>query len=472
MNITFVAAECAPFAKTGGLADVMGALPKALAGMGHKTSVILPYYRAVANQYGDEVTDVAETTVPVSWRTQYLGIKKISRDGVDYYFTDNLFYFNRDGFYGHNDDAERFAFFSRAVLETLAYMDEFPDILHCNDWQTGLVPLYLKRFYNRNQKYQNLKTVYTIHNLEYQGVFTPAICEDVLGLPWREFVDGTIRFNDCINYMKTGIVCSDFVTTVSPTYAYEITTPAGGFGLNEVLKSRGDRLQGILNGIDTGHFNPFRDALLYKKYPLSSIEKIAAGKKANRLALSRDLGLNESAAPLIVMVSRLVDAKGFGLVVKSMDWLLGQNVQVVVLGTGNQDYENAFRYYADTHPGQMAVRIGFDAVLAERLYAAADLFLMPSLHEPCGLAQMIAMRYGTLPLVRATGGLKDSVRDEYNGFVFWDADDERLRDTLYRAIQTFENKDRWNEMVMNAAHTDFSWKTSAGTYLEIYKSIL
>lgn len=476
MKILFAAAEAVPFAKSGGLGDVIGALPAALAKTGAEVNVVMPYYQDIPQKLKDTMTMVGKCYVPLSWRRQYCGIFTCEKEGVHYYFLDNLYYFGRRGLYGYYDDAERFAFFSRALLEVLPDIGGVPDIIHCNDWHTGLVPLYLNRFYRqKGEAYQRIRVVYTIHNLQYQGSYSPEITEDVLGLSWGDYENGALRFGDSVNYVKTGIQTASWVTTVSPSYAGEIQTPAFGFGLDSILRDCSVKLSGIINGIDTDANNPATDSHLFAPY---SVED-RSGKAVNKSMLQKMLGLPERPdTPIIAIVSRLVDHKGMNLVSMVLREILNEDIQLVVLGTGEWQFEEMFRRAAFDYPDKVSANITFDSDLAQKIYAGADLFLMPSLSEPCGLSQLIAMRYGTVPIVRETGGLKDTVHpfseidQSGNGFTFASANAYDMLYVLKEGLGYYRNPELWNKVVTNAMNTDSSWDSSAKIYLALYEKLI
>ncbi len=475
MKVLFAASEAYPFIKTGGLADVVGALPKALARKDVSVSVVLPYYQDIPDLLKQRISYVKDLRVPLSWRRQYCGILKAELDGISFYFIDNLYYFGRKGLYGYYDDAERFAFFSRAVLECLPELGGIPDIIHCNDWQTALIPVFLEKFYRHEKEgYEDLRVLYTIHNIEYQGVYDPKITEDVLGLSWNDYVNGLIRLGDAVNFMKGGIQTASWVNTVSPTYAKEILTPAYGHGMEETLWECRGKLSGIINGIDTQVYNPESDKALFKNYAKSSVK---SGKAANKKALQKMLGLPERDVPMMAMITRLADHKGLSLVAEKIDEILQEDMQLVVLGTGEWKYEELFRQAAVRYPGRVSANICFSADLASKIYAASDLFLMPSGTEPCGLSQMIAMRYGSLPIVHETGGLYDTVRafvpqaGTGNGFSFAAFNASDMVYVIKEALGVCANPDALAKARQNAMKTDFSWDASSDAYLALYQKL-
>ncbi|NLG79507.1 MAG: glycogen synthase GlgA [Firmicutes bacterium] len=471
-RILVASPEVAPFAKTGGLADVAGSLPKALAVMGNDVRVVMPRYRGIT-----DVRTVGDFPVWVGWRK----VTAILREGVirarlngaeklvPVYFIDNYHYFDRDNMYMYFDEAERFAFFSRAILEMIRHLGWAPHIIHCNDWQTGPVPLLLREQYSRDPFYQGTASVFTIHNLQYQGNY-PRETLHLLGLGDEYFTPERIEFYGDVSFMKAGILYADVINTVSKTYAKEIQTPEYGQRMDGVLRARSKDLHGILNGLNYHEFNPETDARIYRNYGLGNIED----KKENKYALQRDMNLPSSTAPLLGVVSRLVDQKGLDLIADAMDEMMGMDLQFVLLGTGDPYYENLFRSLRQRYPDKIAVEIGFNVVLAQRIYAGCDMFLMPSRFEPGGLGQLIAMRYGTIPIVRSTGGLADTVtnyepeRQVGNGFTFAEYSSDALLDTIRRAMDVYRDKRRWTALVENVMRHDFSWNRSAAEYMGLY----
>lgn len=471
MNILFAASEAVPFAATGGLADVAGSLPKALKNKQTDCRVVIPLYSEISSAYRSEMKYITNFSVPVAWRSQYCGVFKLEHNGVTYYFLDNEYYFKRHGFYGHYDDAERFAFFSRAVLEMIGHIDFKPDIIHANDWHTALIPAYLKTVYAGRENYAGIKSVFTVHSVQYQGVYGSDLLGEIVGAPPES--RGAYEFNGDINFMKAALVCADAVTTVSPTYAEELKEPYFAFGLDGVFRDISNKLTGILNGIDTVSYNPNADKNIFCKYSFSTI-----GKKAeNRRNLQKMLGLPEDDdAFIIAMVSRLVEAKGIELVRFAMDNILSHHVQFILLGKGEWKYENYFKEMARKFPGKLSVSIGFLNDLARKIYAGADALLMPSRTEPCGLAQMVAMRYGTVPIVHEIGGLKDSVDDcgtgKGKGYTFQSFNAGDMIGAMNRAEGAFRNKEIWNGIIERDMSADFSWKSSAKAYRSIYSSLV
>ena len=472
MNILFASSEVAPFIKTGGLADVAGSLPQALAKQGHDVRVILPLYERIGQDWRDQMTYLQNFNVHLGWRTPYCGIFELKRDGVTYYFVDNEYYFKRYDIYGHFDDAERFAFFSRAVIETPGHLDFWPDVIHCNDWQTALVPIYLLRERNLVPELKGSKSVYTIHNIEYQGRYGKDVLENVFGLDKSYCHEGMLAYYDDINLMKGAIIAADYVTTVSPSYAEELRYDFYAHGLAGVVSANAHKIRGILNGIDVDRYDPRHDQRLPKTFS----EKQLAGKKQCKAALQEMSGLEVNPnVPVIGCVSRLVSHKGFDLVVDAVGDIMATGAQMVVLGTGDWKYEEAFRSFAWQYPGQFSAQIMYSDAFSTAIYGGADLFLMPSVAEPCGLSQMIAMRYGTLPVVRETGGLRDSVQPynqytgEGTGFTFANVDKGDMVWVLRQAVDLFYNDPKaWKQLQKNAMTADFSWARSAGDYLEVY----
>lgn len=475
MQIVFASAECAPFVKTGGLGDVAGSLPAALVRAGAEVIVMVPKYATIKDEYKAQMEHFADFYVSLGWRNEYCGLEKLEHDGVTYMFIDNERYFARDYPYGFFDDGERFAFFSKAITESLQHLPAgFEcDILHCNDWQTALAPVFLREFYQGLPLYDRVKTVFSIHNVAFQGQFSDTVMEDILGVAHIPAAASQLRCDACsINYMLGALRYADAITTVSPTYANEIQTPEFGEGLDGVLRERSYALQGILNGIDVAGFDPATDKRIAANYTVDD----RSGKAVCKAKLQEELGLEvRDDRPLMVMVTRLTRQKGMDLVMYALDRILSGGVQVAVLGTGDRDYEDGLRYFQDKYPGTMAARIEFDPALSQRMYAAADMFLMPSKFEPCGLSQIIAMRYGTLPIVRETGGLKDTVipynefTGEGTGFSFSNFNGDEMGDAVFRAARLFwDNRDAWNQLVTQAMSQDFSWTRSADKYLDLY----
>lgn len=476
MKVLYVASEVVPFAKTGGLADVAGSLPQALKEENVDIRVIMPKFGKIDPKYTNAMEHVYDGELDVAWRKKYVGLDKYEKDGITYYFVDNQEYFGREGFYGYDDDAERFSFFCRAVLNLLPVMDFWPDVIHTNDWHAGLVNVLLKLEHMDDERYRDIRTLYTIHNLKYQGVFPKEVMSDVLGLDWKYFNNGDLEFYDAVNFMKGGIIYADYISTVSKTYAQEIQYEYFGENLDGLLRSRQDTLFGIVNGLDYNVYNPATDNNLFETYDIDSRDR----KADNKTELQNLLGLpNNRRTPMVALVSRLVAAKGLDLIVRMMDEILQhEDIQFVMLGTGDREYEEWFKGLEWRFPNKVSANIKFSNELAQRIYAAADIFLMPSDYEPCGIGQLIALRYGAIPVVRETGGLKDTVQqyDKYtnegNGFVFGDYNAHEMMYALKRALSAYENFEEWQHIVANAMNTDYSWKNSAKEYKELYQQLL
>ena len=471
MKVLYATSEALPFIASGGLGDVAGSLPHALRKRLIGCRVVLPMYDTIKQELKDTMKFITHISVPVAWRRQYCGIFEAKYNGVIYYLIDNQYYFKRDTIYGHCDDAERFAFFSRAVLEIIPYIDFKPDIIHCNDWQTALTPVYYSAMYANSPGYENIKTIFTIHNIQYQGVYGKELLEDVLGIPADKA--SLLEYDGCINFMKGAIECADKVTTVSPSYADEILDPWYSHGLDSILNERRYKLRGILNGIDTVGYDPATDKCIKANFSADDV----SGKKIDKKALQKEMGLPvKPGVPVIGMVTRLVSHKGLDLVKGILDELLATSeMQLVVLGSGDYEYESYFRWIAEKYPDKVGLRIGFVPELARKIYAGADMFLMPSKSEPCGLSQMVALRYGTVPIVRETGGLRDSITDcgdgKGNGFTFKSYNAHDMLDAIRRALTLYYNGD-WNELVLRALNCDFSWGRSANAYIRLYKETL
>ncbi|MBQ8533215.1 MAG: glycogen synthase GlgA [Clostridia bacterium] len=471
MKVLFVTSEAYPFAMSGGLADVSGALPKALKKRVVGCRVVMPLYDTVSDSLKDKMKFLFSYTVPVSWRRQYCGVFEAKFDGVTYYLLDNQYYFKRGSLYGHYDDAERFAFFSRAAIDLLKLIDFQPDVIHCNDWQSALVPVYMDLYYKPYDPfYSGIKTLLTIHNIQYQGIYSEDILEDVFGIS-RERMD-IMGYEGCVNLLKAGIETADRISTVSPTYSREILTPDYAHGLDGILRAREYKLSGIVNGIDTEVYDPSTDSNIEKNYSVDSFDD----KKINKLALQKEMGLPERAeVPVISMVTRLVSHKGLDIVKYAIEDVLQRDVQLVILGSGDFEYESFFRYLKGKYPEKVGLKIGFIPALARKIYAGSDIFLMPSLSEPCGLSQMIALRYGTVPITRETGGLKDTVIDSMNGkgngFTFANYNGDDLRFTIHRSIDAYADKDGWKILAKRCMECDNSWAKSASDYIKLYKSM-
>lgn len=476
MKILFVAAEGAPFSKTGGLGDVIGALPKSLVKAGHDVAVVLPYYDMVEEKFGTDIEDVLDFEVHVGWRKQYAGLKKTSLNGVDFYFIDNQYYFFRGHVYGDFDDGERFAFFQLATIEAMEKLNFIPDVLHVHDYHAAMIPFLVKEKYHWIQAYQSIKTVLTIHNLEFQGQFSESMLGDLFGVGFERYADGTLRWNDCLNWMKAGILYADRVTTVSPSYAQEIMTSQFGCGLDQILRMESGKVHGIVNGIDTDLYDPETDALLSYHFNHQDL----SGKAKNKAKLQEKLGLPvRSDVPVVGIVSRLTRQKGFDVVVESLHRMLQEDVQIVLLGTGDAGFEQAFSWFASVYPEKLSANITFDVQLAQEIYAASDIFLMPSRFEPCGLSQMMAMRYGTLPLVHEVGGLRDTVQ-AYNpvdgsgtGFSFDNLSSYWLNWAFQTAVEVYRKEpSTWENLQIQAMEKDFSWDTASQSYLDLYQQLV
>lgn len=472
MKVLYCTSEARPFAATGGLADVAGSLPQALRLRLIGCRVVMPLYEDIPQELRDNMKFITSLSVPVAWRRQYCGVFEARSGGVIYYLIDNQYYFKRHGLYGHYDDAERFAFLSRAALEMLPYIDFKPDVIHCNDWQTALIPIYLSVFYANNDWYKGIKTILTIHNIQYQGKYGKELVEDVLGIPQSNM--SILEYGDCINLLKGGIECANRVTTVSPTYAKEILDPWFSHDLDSILKEREWKLSGILNGIDTVSYDPASDSDIFVPYSAEDI----SGKAKNKQSLQERLNLNlEPDVPLIGMVTRMVPHKGLDLVKETLNQLMEEtNAQFVVLGSGDWEYENFFKDMQNKYPGRLCACFGFIPELSRKIYAGADILLMPSKSEPCGLAQMIALRYGAIPIVRETGGLKDSIQDSGdgvgNGFTFQTYDGGDMLDAIRRALESYSEQDGWKVLVERAMQCDFSWGRSANEYIRLYRELM
>lgn len=475
MKVLFVASEAAPFIKSGGLGDVAGALPKELAKKGVDVRVVIPKYKEINWQMRDRLRFNKWFNIIVGWRTRYCGVFEYQENGVTYYLIDNERYFNRDGLYGYYDDAERFAFFDRAVLEMLKQIDWQPDIIHCNDWQTGMIPVLLRLEYYKDLFYCSMRTVYSIHNILFQGCFDKVILPELFGYDYEPYKNKSLEFNKGVSFMKGGINYSDRISTVSYSYSNEIKSPFYGEGLDGLLRCREWDLRGIVNGIDYDEFNPATDNYIYKKYDVNSLWD----KLDNKEALQDELGLYHSrTTPLIGMVTRLTSQKGIDLLVNIADRLLQQDVQLVILGTGDKNFEDHFKWLDYRYGNKVSANIRFDNTLAHKIYAASDMFLMPSLFEPCGLGQLIALRYGSIPIVRETGGLRDTVQayNQYdesgNGFSFANFNADEMLNTIQYAMGIYYDKRQWNKIIRHAMKSDNSWSRSADSYLNMYNEII
>ncbi len=469
LKILFAASEAVPFAASGGLADVIGSLPAAISSKGHECRVVMPLYQSIRPDLREKLSFLTNITVDVSWRKQYCGIYIADWNGMTYYFVDNEYYFGREGLYGFYDDCERFVFFSRAVLEMLRYIDFKPDIIHGNDWQTALIPVFYQVFYKYQQGYQNLKHVFTIHNIQYQGNYGREVLNEVMGIPLYHM--GLLEYDGAINMMKGAIETADRITTVSPSYAWEILDPWYAHGLDRILVTKQNKLSGILNGIDTALYDPQNDTLIAKTFSAAK----PAGKKACKKALLSELGLREGDEPVIGIVTRFVSHKGVDLIRYEFEDILKLGYKFAILGSGEKIYEDFFSEMQFRYPEQVSVNLGFRPELARKIYAGADMFLMPSQSEPCGLAQMVAMRYGTIPIVRETGGLRDSVKDDGNGdgygFTFKTYNALDMLDACARARASYDNSNGWKALVKRAMLCDYSWDASADVYIALYQEL-
>lgn len=476
MKVLFVAGESVPFIKTGGLADVVGSLPYELKKEGVDVRVVLPFYKDIPEKYKNEMEDVCNFDVYMGWKTVYCGVKTLIHNNIQYYFIDNLEFFGRDGCYGYWDDGERFAFFSMAAIEMMERVDFIPNIIHVHDWHTAMIPMLLVHKYHWIQEYENIRKVLTIHNLRFQGIYNPVILESLFGLDYTSYTDEGVKYYNSINYLKAGINFADVVTTVSPTYAEEIQTPEFGETLEGVLRYNAWKIYGILNGIDTKIYDPKTDPFIEKNFGVNRYQN----KMITKESLQKELGLPVNKdIPLIASVSRLTDQKGFNLVNEIMMDVLKEDIQYVVLGTGDENYEHSFKYFAQEHPDKMVALIEFDAEKAQKLYAASDMFLMPSAFEPCGLSQMISLRYGSVPIVHETGGLKDSVKpfnrfeNTGTGFTFFDFRSPVLKDKIKEAIDLFHSdREAWKRLARRGMREDFSWKASVKEYINVYQELL
>ncbi|WP_110114232.1 glycogen synthase GlgA [Bacillus sp. CGMCC 1.16541] len=472
MNVLFAVSECVPFVKTGGLADVAGSLPKDLAKLGTNVCVMMPKYGQIPQKYKDEMSLTKIVDVQVGWRKQYCGLEVMQMDGVTYVFLDNEYYFNRDTLYGHYDDGERFSFFCRAVIESIPFLDFTPDVIHCHDWHTGMIPFLLRAHY---EQYDVIQTVFTIHNLQFQGIFPKEILHDLLNLNDYYFTENQLEFYGNVNFMKAAIVSADKITTVSPTYRDEIQVPYYGEKLDGLLRKRQPDLLGIINGIDDTMYNPQVDKLI--PYPYSAVN--LKNKARNKTYIQRELGLKEDKqVPIISMVTRLTAQKGLELVRHVFHEMMALDVQLVVLGTGDKEFESFFIDMEAQYPGKVKTVIGFDEELAHLIYAGSDLFLMPSKFEPCGLGQLIALKYGAVPIIRETGGLNDTVQSydeesgEGNGFSFTNFNAHDMLHTIKRAREFYARTDVWAQLVVNGMSQDYSWAQSAFKYNQLYASLL
>ncbi|MCM1507206.1 MAG: glycogen synthase GlgA [Ruminococcus flavefaciens] len=470
MNILFAASEAVPFAASGGLADVVGSLPKAINAKGHKCSVVMPLYSAISKELRSEMIFVNNITVDVSWRKQYCGIFKSTANGVDYYFIDNEYYFSRDGLYGFYDDCERFVFFDRAVLEMLRYIDFKPDIIHCHDWQTALIPVYYNIYYKYQQGFDGIKTVFTVHNIEYQGRYGREVLGELMGIP--QYNINLLEYDGYINMMKGAFETADYITTVSPSYAWEILDPWYAHSLDRILVTKQYKLKGILNGIDYDLYNPQNDNAIAGSFSADDI----SGKAVCKKALLSELGLADGDEAVIGIVTRFVNHKGIDLIRCVLEEIVGMGIKFAILGSGEKIYEDFFREMSARYPDRVSVTLGFVPELSHKIYAGADMFLMPSQSEPCGLAQMISMRYGTVPIVRETGGLRDSVHDNGgvngNGFTFKTYNANDMLDAVKRAKHDYDDKNIWHSLMKRAMNCNYSWSASAEIYVNLYNNIV
>ncbi len=470
MNILFAASEAVPYASTGGLGDVLGSLPKAIAQRGHNCAVVIPLYRKIPSDLRADMKFVANITVDVSWRKQYCGILQAKKNGITYYFIDNEYYFDRDGMYSFYDDCERFVFFSRAVLEMLKHIGFSPDIISCNDWQTALIPVYYNLYYKYQQGYDKLKIAFTIHNIEYQGKYGMEVLNELMGIP--PYNAGLVEYDGSVNMLKGAIETADKIITVSPAYAKELLDPWYGKGLERILKTKQDKLTGILNGIDMDIYNPETDQYIAKNFTKEDM----SGKAECRKALLEECGLKDDGGAVIGMVTRMVKHKGIDLIRCVLEHMVSQGFKFVILGSGKRIYEEFFIEMSRRYPDKVSVSTDFNPELAHKIYAGADMFLMPSQSEPCGLAQLIAMRYGTIPIVRRTGGLSDTVRDNGgvngNGYNFLTFNAGNMLNAVRRANDDFSDKQKWTELMKRAMSCDYSWELSAKAYIDLFEDIV
>lgn len=475
MKVLFAASEAHPFIKTGGLGDVMGALPQSLKKMGLDVRVVIPKYKNIKDELKQKLQFIKWFTIPVGWRNQYCGIFQYEYKGIIYYFIDNEYYFNRDGLYGYYDDGERFAFYNRAVLEFIKEVDWQPDLINCNDWQTGMIPVLLNLEYKKDKFYEDIKSIFSIHNLLFKGCFTANILPELFGYDYMPLTNGSVELDGCVSFLKGGLNYSDQITTVSKSYAEEIKTRQYGEGLDGLLYEKRDKLKGIVNGIDYTEFNPEKDRFIFKNFNNKSFK----GKLENKLQLQDELGLPQKEnTPMIGLISRLTHQKGCDLIVNIIDRLLQKDVQIVILGTGDYWYEETFKNLQYRYPDKVSANIKFDDCLAHKIYAASDMFLMPSLFEPCGLGQLIALRYGSIPIVRETGGLRDTIipYNKYteigNGFGFKNFNANELMNIIEYAIGIYHDEDSWKNIVDQAMNSDNSWEKSASEYKKLYEIVV
>lgn len=472
-KILFVTSECTGFAATGGLAEVAGSLPKAITkqSKSYKIKVVMPLYKKIIDNFGKKLKFVGEGKISLAWRDTYVGVFTMKYEGIEYYFVDNKYYFNRENLYGHYDDGERFAYFSKSIFKVMEIIDYYPDIIHTNDWQTALTSVYLDILYKKEGIYMDIKSVFTIHNIEYQGIFEIPFLEDVIGIDSK--YQSILEYNGLINLTKAAIVCSDQITTVSPRYSREIATSTYAYGLEHIIRTNKEKIIGILNGINVESYDPNTDINISANYNFETIEN----KKQNKVKLQKDLGLEvDENKCLMVVISRLATHKGIDILLEALKGFLDLGIQFVVLGTGTEEYQNAFLKLSYEYPKQVKTLITFDNILSRKLYSASDLFVMPSKSEPCGLSQMIASRYGSLPIVRATGGLYDTIidyKEDGNGFVFKDYASKDLYEKGKEAIELYYNNyDEFLKIISKAMTKDFSWDASSKQYIEMYNNLL
>lgn len=472
LKILIVASEAGPYVKSGGLGDVVGSLPKALIALGADVRIVIPKYKSIKQDYFLGTEFLGNFNTKLGWRVQKAGVLFKDTD-VPAYFIENDYYFGRKELYGYSDDNERFAFFCKAVVDMLPFVGFIPDIIHCNDWQTGPVPMILRESYKKVSYLKNIKTLYTIHNLQYQGNFAPSSLE-LFDLPGYLFDNGTVEFYGRMSYMKSGLVYCDRISTVSETYAKEIQTPEYGYGFDGIMRAYNEKLSGIINGIDYSAYNPETDKRIDFNFTADSISL----KKKNKKQLQKQLGLEERDVPMVCMISRLANQKGFDILADAMERIMENDIQFVVLGTGEKEYEDMFRYYEDRWKGRVCSCMMFDDTLAQKIYASGDMFLMPSRFEPCGLGQMFSLRYGTVPIVRKTGGLADTIKhfdcdtEEGNGFVFETYDAGGILWALSEALKVYAMPEKWEKLVKNCMNSQLSWENSAEKYIELYKEML
>lgn len=470
MKILYAASEALPYAASGGLADVLGSLPVEIAKLGNDCRVVIPLYKSVKKELRKDLKYLTNMNVEVAWRQQYCDVYQGEYKGVIYYLLDSQYYFARDGLYGFYDDAERFIFYSRAVLDLIPHIDFKPDIIHANDWQAAMIPVYLKTVYQFKEHYENIKTVFTIHNIQYQGIFGKNIITELMGI--SAYHTNILEYDGSVNMMKGAFETCDYITTVSPTYSREILDPWFAYGLDRMLVQKQDKLTGILNGIDVENYDPKTDNAI----PFNYNARALANKKKCKSELQKAMGLEQSSKPLVGIVTRFVAHKGIGMIRYVFEELVSKDIQFVILGSGEQTYEDFFREMGERYRGSVSVTLGFKPDLARKIYAGADIFLMPSENEPCGLAQMIALRYGTIPVIRETGGLKDTVSDDGdnsgNGFTFKTCNAHDMMNAVLRAVEKYKNDKEWRALQRRAMKCDHSWTVSAGEYIKLYEKVL